>query len=117
MTPNERRQKVKELRESGMTFRSIGEQMGFGAERARALYVKSTRKDRKDSELCKLHSAGENVDIRINVSNRTINILTRNGIDTIEKLKSLKLSDAKRMWQVGEKVSSEIAWFKRRVSK
>lgn len=99
-----------------MTFKAIGEQMGFGAQRAQSLYQMATRSDRRGSDLYRLMMAGKNVDIRMNVSNRTINILIRNGIDTIEKLKALELSDAKRMRQVGNKAIEQIEWLQRRVS-
>ena len=116
MTPQERRDKVKKLRESGMTFKAIGNQMGFSSVRAQYIYHRATMviDNNIDSDLYRLRLSNEGLDIRHNVSGRTMNFLFRNGIDTVEKLKSLKLSDVFGTDGAGDKTLHEIAWFQKR---
>lgn len=119
MTHQERQQKVKQLRESGMSYKEIGNIMGFGVERARQLYMKATRKNRTSNEvyLLYLSQGDEGVNIRMNVSSRTMGALLRIGVETIEQLKYLDDETILRTRQVGQKTYNEIKWFQRRVTK
>ena len=115
LSPKERQAKVKQMRESGMTFKQIGLQMGFGVERARQLYVKATRRDRRENEVSSLYflNGEEGINIRRHVSARTFDVLRRMGIETIMQLKNL---DELTIWntrQVGQKTYDEIMWLKK----
>ena len=115
MTPYERQQKVKKLRDSGMTYKQIAQDMGVSVERVRQLYLKSTRKDRMNNEVYRFYLSRSNVDIRMNVSDRTINALMRMGVETFEQLKYLDDEEILRARQVGTKAYNEIKWFQRRI--
>lgn len=109
MTPKERRDKVKKLRESGMTFKAIGLQMGFGKERARQLYMSALRHERKEKEapylLKKIEEARKH-DARYVFSDRlptrAINALWRCGINTIDELIAADPEKIRRARNVGK---------------
>ena len=104
MTPEERRKKVKELRESGMTYRKIGKEIGVSAERVRQILRRQAFIERVDKgwpeELDEI--AGHRDAIRIK------NLLLRNKINTIEELKKRTPQEIKRMGGVGKKTLKTI---------
>ena len=110
MSPKERREKVKQLRESGMTFKAIGLRMGFGVERARQLYKSALRLEREEKEkpylLERLEEARKH-DARYvfadKLTTRAINALWRRGINTIEELKAADPEVIKKTRNVGAK--------------
>lgn len=99
MTPKERREKVKELRESGMSYRKIGKEIGVSAERVRQILLRQVSLERVGKgwpeELDEI--AGHGYTVRI------INTLRRNKINTIEELKERSTQEIKRMRGVGKK--------------
>ena len=119
MTPKERRERVMAMRESGLTFKAIGQQMGVGVERARQLYMMAIRKQTVlDYPLYKklyLGNSKESYEIRMNVSGRTINALHSLGVKTVEDLISLNIEEAKKTPYVGKKTIMEIEWFQKKV--
>lgn len=110
MSPIERRKKVKQMRESGMTFTQIGIQMGVSRSRAMDLYKSAVRISRMENNkpdlYRRLEEAAENdfSDMfQANVIVRAYNALLRNGIRTIEELKAVSPEDIMRLRNVGKK--------------
>lgn len=116
MTAYERRMKVKELYDSGMSFREVGKKMGFTGQRASQLYNYATQPDRVNSELYQFYLHPDNADVRRKVCARTMETLRRHKIDTFEKLNELKISQVVKFMQVGAKTLEQIEWLKERVS-
>ena len=119
MTPKERRERVRALRESGLTYKAIGQQMGFGVERARQLYMSAIRKQSVfDYPLYKtvyLGNSMESIEIRLHISGRTMNTLNSIGVKTVEDLINLNVEEVKRIPHVGQKTIADIEWFKKKV--
>ena len=119
MTPKERRERVRLLRESGLTYKAIGQQMGFGVERARQLYMKAIRKQLVfDYPLYKnvyLGNSMESREIRMHVSSRTINTLCSIGVKTVVDLIDMNVEEVKKIPYVGRKTIAEIKWFQEKV--
>ena len=109
MTPEERYKKVKCLRESGLTYKAIGQQMGFGAERARQLYKKALRMEHyKEHEpfLLKQLEEARKHDARYVFKDylpaRAVNALWRYHINTLEELKATDPKKIIQMRNVGK---------------
>lgn len=96
MTPEERRKKVKELRESGMTYQKIGKEIGVSAERVRQILLRQAFLEREGKGWPD-EIAGHRY------ARRIISTLRRNKINTIEELKERSPEEIKRMRNVGEK--------------
>lgn len=100
MTPEERRGQVKELRESGMSYRKIGKEIGVSGERVRQILRRQAFLEREGKEW-----PTEDLDEITGYSDarRITNILRRNKINTIEELKERSPQEIKRMGGVGKK--------------
>lgn len=98
MTPEERRKKVKQLRDSGMTFAAIAKQMGFSTERARCLYQMALHYEeyQKDSVF------------KNRLPIRALNVLLRYGITTLDELKAVSPDYIMKMRNVGKQTFDMI---------
>ena len=111
--------KVKELRESGMTYKQIGDAFGVSKTRAAQLYAKATRKQRIFSfplytDLY-LGKGEESYIIRTHVSTRALNILQLLDVYTVEDLICLDIEGVKKVHYAGKKMVAEIEWFQKKV--
>ena len=86
----EKRFKVKQARDSGMTFRAIGLQMGFSTSRARTLYEAALRLERNEKAMPGL-------------TQRAIYALCRNGITTLDELMAASPETIRQTRNIGEK--------------
>lgn len=95
---NERYKEIKLLRESGATYEEIGKRFWITRERAAQIYWKAIRCEKRERDFPGL-------------SERTINILHRNGIKTMEQLRTEYFNDDYRISQIkgiGRKLMREI---------
>ena len=110
------KEKIKEMHDSGKSFREIANELGVSCARVQFLYNQHYihTKENIRSDLYRLYLLPERIDIRTHVSGRTMNVLFGNGIDSIEKLKSIRLCDAIDIPYVGKAILHEIAWFQKK---
>lgn len=109
-TPEERRKIVKALRDSGMTFAKIGNHMGFSVERARQLYIRALRDERREKAMPHLMAQLEEArkhDARYVFSDclpaRACNALWRIGINTVDELRAASPERIKNARNIGKK--------------
>ena len=115
----ERRAKLLELRKSGMTYREIGERMGFSAQCARQLVYLAQRdiRDQEKYERWLRETEGERaqkllLDKTISpLSTRARNILRRYGVDSAEALGSIDPEKLRNTRNCGQKTFDEIMHF------
>ena len=120
MTPFERRKFIAQLRESGMPVSEIAKEFGVSRSRIYELCRKATRdvlrdKKRNTSDLQQFWDELSRVDVRENVSHRTLNLLICNGIDTIGKLLLFDPENVTKFKQAGKKIRSETEWLRNRL--
>ena len=97
------------MRESGMTFKKIGEHFGFGAQRAMQLYKGALRDEMIEKSQINMEKQLEEMrkhDARYVFTDllpqRAINALWRYGINTLEELRATSPEYIRRMRNVGQ---------------
>ena len=101
-----------------MTFKAIGQHFGFSVTRARDIYLKALRNERrkKRQDIMKQLEKIKHPDARDEfdgyMTARAVNALWRYGINTLTELRAIEPERIKRMRNIGPKTYDEIMRFR-----
>ena len=110
-----RREEVKRMRESGMTFEKIGRKLGgVTREHAWKIYQSATQFEKYRHEIYRIYATDDR--IRSHVHTRTMSALLAAGIHTVEDLKAIEPEDMIAFRDVGKRAIAEIEWLKNEVA-